>query len=141
LWRGQPTEAAMPLAWAHAEYISLLRSASDGRVFDRIPEVFERYASKRRAEPAREIWKFNRRPPTIPSGASLRVIANQPFRLRVSDDDWSTHSDRDSSETGLSLHFVDLPALGSVGRSWSFTFYWPVYDRWENQNFRTVAVE
>jgi glucoamylase len=140
LWRGLPTEAAMPLAWAHAEYISLLRSATDGKVFDRIPEVFDRYARKERRGPSREVWKFNRRPPTIPADDALRVIADQPFRLRVSDDGWRTHSERDSSETGLSLHFVDLPPLGSPGRSWSFTFYWPVYDRWEDQNYRTEAV-
>ncbi|MGA8711048.1 MAG: glycoside hydrolase family 15 protein [Thermoplasmata archaeon] len=140
LWRGLPTEAAMPLAWAHAEYISLLRSASDGEVFDRIPEVLERYGAKKRTGPTREIWKFNRRPSTVPANTDLRVIADQPFRLRVSDDEWRTHSDRDSSETGLSLHYVDLPPLGAAGRSWSFTFFWPVYDRWEGENFRTQAV-
>ncbi|HEY1197659.1 MAG TPA: glycoside hydrolase family 15 protein [Thermoplasmata archaeon] len=139
LWRGGPTGAAMPLTWAHAEYISLLRSASDGRVFDLVPEVFERYGRTGRRAPPREVWKFNRRPSTIPPGDSLRVIADQPFRLRVSDDDWRTHSDQDSSETGLSLHYVDLPPLGSPGRSWSFTFYWPVHDRWEGTDFRTTA--
>jgi glucoamylase len=30
---GRPTGAAMPLVWAHAEYLKLLRSAVDGRVF------------------------------------------------------------------------------------------------------------
>ena len=37
LFLGRPTGAAMPLAWAHSEYIKLLRSASDGKVFDLIP--------------------------------------------------------------------------------------------------------
>jgi len=31
--------------WAHAEYIKLLRSAADGKVFDLIPEVADRYLS------------------------------------------------------------------------------------------------
>ena len=31
---GKPTGSAMPLMWAHAEYIKLLRSASDGKVYD-----------------------------------------------------------------------------------------------------------
>jgi glucoamylase len=31
---GKPTTAAMPLMWAHAEYIKLLRSIKDGRVFE-----------------------------------------------------------------------------------------------------------
>jgi len=44
---GRPTGAAMPLAWAHAEYVKLLRSKTDGAVFDLIPEVAARYASRR----------------------------------------------------------------------------------------------
>lgn len=130
----------MPLVWAHAEYLTLLRSAADGRVFDLFPEVAERYARKGRRAPPREVWKFSRRPATIRSEESLRVIADQPFRLRASDDEWRTFSDFDSSETGLGLHFVDLAALGAAGRSWNFTFFWPIADRWEGTNFRTEAV-
>jgi glucoamylase len=41
--------------WAHAEYLKLLRSAVDGKVFDRIDPVYERYCEpegrKRRREP------------------------------------------------------------------------------------------
>lgn len=37
LFLGEPTGAAMPLMWAHAEYLKLLRSIADGLVFDRIP--------------------------------------------------------------------------------------------------------
>ena len=39
MYLGKPTGAAMPLMWSHAEYIKLLRSATDGKVFDVIPEV------------------------------------------------------------------------------------------------------
>lgn len=35
LYWGRATGAAMPLVWAHVEYIKLLRSVWDGRVFDR----------------------------------------------------------------------------------------------------------
>lgn len=34
LYNGQPTGSGMPLAWAHAEYIKLLRSLHEGRVWD-----------------------------------------------------------------------------------------------------------
>jgi hypothetical protein len=43
MFYGKPTGAAMPLMWAHAEYLKLLRSTADGVVFDLIPEVAERY--------------------------------------------------------------------------------------------------
>jgi len=34
MFLGRPTGSARPLMWAHAEYIKLLRSAADGKVFD-----------------------------------------------------------------------------------------------------------
>ena len=44
MYLGRPAGSAQPLVWAHAEYLKLLRSAADGRVFDRISVVEERYA-------------------------------------------------------------------------------------------------
>ena len=40
---GQGTDSATPLAWTHAEYIKLLRSIADRRVWDRYEPVAERY--------------------------------------------------------------------------------------------------
>jgi glucoamylase len=37
--RGGPTGSANPLLWAHSEYLRLLRSSHDGKVFDQIPEI------------------------------------------------------------------------------------------------------
>ncbi len=136
---GRPTEAAMPLAWAHAEYVSLLRSTADGRVFDRLPEVAERYLGNRSDRRPLEVWKFNRRPRTLDPQAILRVIAGQPFRLRASDDAWRTQRDLDPQATALGLWFVDLPPLDRPGRSWEFTFYWTAADRWEGRNFTVTA--
>lgn len=34
LFNGRPTGSGMPLAWAHAEYVKLLRSLHEGRVWD-----------------------------------------------------------------------------------------------------------
>lgn len=39
---GQGTGSATPLAWAHGEYLKLLRSLADGRVFDAYPPVAAR---------------------------------------------------------------------------------------------------
>ncbi len=138
---GRPTEAAMPLAWAHAEYLTLLRSASDRAVFDRVPEVAERYLGgrSRSSSAPLEVWKFGRRPRVVESGARLRVIAAAPFRLHVSEDDWRTLRDVDSSDGGIGLHYVDLDPLGQAGRRWTFTFYWPDVDRWEGRDFTVEA--
>ncbi|MCR9269864.1 MAG: glycoside hydrolase family 15 protein [Hyphomonadaceae bacterium] len=49
---GEGTNSATPLAWTHAEYIKLLRSVSDGKVWDRYEIVEDRYrASPRNALP------------------------------------------------------------------------------------------
>jgi glucoamylase len=135
---GRPTEAAMPLAWAHAEYLALLRSTLDRQVFDRVPEVAERYLKRGHRRRAMEVWKFNRRPGRIDPEATLRVVADQPFRLRSSSDDWRTTSDDDARSTTLGLWYADLPPLGDARRTWQFTFYWPAVDRWEGRNY-TVA--
>ena len=37
MYRGRTAGSAMPLMWAHAEYVKLLRSIADGRVFDLDP--------------------------------------------------------------------------------------------------------
>uniref|UniRef100_B0SXJ8 Glucan 1,4-alpha-glucosidase n=1 Tax=Caulobacter sp. (strain K31) TaxID=366602 RepID=B0SXJ8_CAUSK len=42
--RGEGTDSATPLAWSHAEYVKLLRSVSDGEVWDRYAPVAARYA-------------------------------------------------------------------------------------------------
>ena len=59
MFLGRPTGSAMPLMWAHAEYIKLLRSVSDGHVFDLIPEVANRYLGDKKACQLFEIWKPN----------------------------------------------------------------------------------
>ncbi|PWU13483.1 MAG: glucoamylase, partial [Verrucomicrobia bacterium] len=48
MFRGGPTGSAMPLCWAHAEYLTLVRSRKDGVGFDLIPPVQQRYAANPR---------------------------------------------------------------------------------------------
>jgi hypothetical protein len=73
MFLGRPTGSAMPLMWAHAEYIKLLRSAADGHVFDLIPEGAERYLSSRNPRRVFEVWKHNRQPRHVKNGHTLPV--------------------------------------------------------------------
>jgi hypothetical protein len=60
--------------WAHAEYIKLLRSASDGKVFDLIPAVADRY--QHRCDCTKlEIWQ---------PGGTARGTASDNLRIRPS---------------------------------------------------------
>ncbi len=49
LFNGKPSGSAMPLMWAHAEYINCFRSLRDGRVFDMPPQTVQRYLVEKRS--------------------------------------------------------------------------------------------
>ena len=142
MFRGKPSGSAMPLLWAHAEYIKLLRSASEGRVYDWIPEVGRRYVTDRQKRQAMEVWKLDRQVRFMPKGAILRIHGKEQFRLRWSNDDWKTQNDNESKANALQVDFVDLPAEISVnsGTRIDFTFFWMKSGKWEGRNF-VVSVQ
>jgi glucoamylase len=139
LYPGRPTGAAMPLMWAHAEYIKLLRSVHDGRVFDLVPAVVERYRGRRRHAPI-EVWTFRRRARTLRPGTVLRIQAGAPFRVRWTADEWSAASDTDSTATPLGLSFADISIGSDQTSPLRFTFFWPEAGRWEGRDFAIDVV-
>jgi len=99
LYRGRPSGSAMPLVWAHAEYLKLCRSLKDGRVFDRPPQPSRRYLEQRIGSD-KALWRFDHHGPSIPAGKVLRVEVLAPALIRWTDDDWATREDvatRDST--------------------------------------------
>lgn len=140
LWLGRPTGSAMPLMWAHAEYIKLLRSTHDRRVFDLIDPVHERYCVDRSAVGAWEVWKPNRRPRQMAAGATLRIQAEAPFRLRWTVDGWQTVHDTLSTPTALGFAYVDLPSAPGQCKALQFTFFWMAEGRWEGVDYQVAVV-
>jgi glucoamylase len=132
---GRATTSAMPLVWAHAEYLKLLRSIEDGRVFDRIPEVEKRYSHPLPSGARIEVWKLHHRPSHVPVGTTLRIQAAEPFRLHWSVDRWTTVEDTESTPTRLDLHYVDLATEDRDGRSFVFTMFWSGRDVWEGRDY------
>ena len=131
---GKPTGAAMPLMWAHAEYLKLLRSTADGAVFDLIPEVAERYReSKPRS--AIEIWEKNRRIPFVKPPCKLRIQQPEPFTLRWSKDEWRHTQDSRSSDTSLGVNFVDIEVTSADRTPVRFTFRWDAGGKWEGIDY------
>ena len=114
----------MPLMWAHAEYIKLLSSVSDGRVFDLIPEVANRYLSVSNKRQCFEVWKHNRQVRRVRNGYTLRVQVAAPFRLHWTCDDWRTVKDTPSSRTALGIEFVDIAIHAAQRAPARFTFFW-----------------
>jgi glucoamylase len=135
LFFGKPSGSAMPLVWAHAEYIKLRRSLEEGSVFDTPPQTVKRYVEGKTESPY-IAWRFNHKIRSIPSGKTLRIEAQGKARVRWTSDNWDTFQDNSTEDTGLGLHAADLPTkdLGS-GRAVLFTFYWPEAGCWESENF------
>ena len=134
LFHGRPTGAATPLMWAHGEYIKLLRSTRDGEVFDVIPEVAQRYRAVRATNPV-EIWKHNRQVRRVSRGSTLRVVGQETFRLRWSDDEWRTVRDTDAAVTSFGVAFVDVSVQMQQQAPIRFTFCWSGNSRWEGRDY------
>ncbi|HZV81941.1 MAG TPA: glucan 1,4-alpha-glucosidase [Geobacteraceae bacterium] len=136
---GRPSGSAMPLVWAHAEYLKLLRSLRDGRVFDMPPQTVERYLMNK-TEPPCLIWCFNHKIRSLPVGKTLRIVTMTPAVCHWSADDWQTTFDSSTRDTGLGFQVVDLTtAVLTEGKQVRFTFYWPESSRWEGVDF-TVRI-
>jgi glucoamylase len=141
LFLGKPTGSAMPLMWAHAEYVKLLRSVSDKKVYDAIPEVAERYLGNRKKNKPVEVWKPDRHMRFMRKDSILRIHGTEPFRLRWSSDGWKSQNDTESGANALKIDFVDLPAAvsSSSGAYIDLTFFWLNSNRWEGRNFSVTV--
>jgi glucoamylase len=135
LYCGRPSGSAMPLVWAHAEYIKLRRSLREKRVFDMPPEGRQRYLVEKTGS-SYTTWRFNHQARTLPGGKLLRLELLAPAVVHWSADGWQTTSDTSTRDTDLGVHVADLATHSlPTGTTVSFTFRWPDADRWEGVNF------
>jgi glucoamylase len=135
LFFGKPSGSACPLVWAHSEYIKLVRSLKDGKIFDQPPQTVKRYRVEKRKAVYWE-WRFNNKCRIVPTGKTLRIATQAPALVHWSHDGWQTSHDLTTRDTGLGIYVADLPT-GSMdaGHALLFTFYWPEAHRWEGADF------
>lgn len=135
--RGCPTGAAMPLCWAHAEYVSLVRSRHDRVCFDRVEPAYQRYVVNP-VESRYEIWSLRHPLRRVSRGKILRIILAAEARIVWSTDDWQHTNQRDTThQSELNLWFADFPtAEWPVGSALTFTFFWQRDQRWEDRNWQ-----
>jgi glucoamylase len=113
---GGPTGAALPLMWAHAEYIKLVRSTADRQVFDLIEPLRERYRVDRagreglagRGGVKWEVWSEKRPVRSIQAGAQLRIVGRAPFRLEWTRDDWTHRETVEAVATRIGVWYADI---------------------------------
>ncbi len=139
---GQPAGSAVPLVWAHAEYLKLLRSAMDGKVFDRIDPVYERYSTPEGRTHIRrglEIYTRQRPIQSIGAGCTLRILDDDYFGVAWSSDNWETKNSVLSRNWGSAGFSADIvPPAGAAELQW--TLHWPEGDHWLGYNVK-VKIE
>jgi glucoamylase len=140
LFLGQPSGSAMPLVWAHAEYLKLCRSRFEGRIFDRPPQTVERYLVQQTTSD-RIVWRFNNKVRVMPPNRTLRIETLAPAVVHWSVNGWRTVHDTATRDTTLGVHVVDLATSHlCAGDRVDLTFYWPGPARWEGADFQ-VCIE
>jgi glucoamylase len=137
LYCGGPTGSANPLLWTHSEYLRLLRSCHDGKVFDLIPEVVARYRDGK-TQSRVEFWLPKHAIRQARKDHTLRICAPEAFRLRWSADNWTTWQDSESRATGIGGEYFDVVPADFQSQL-EFTFFWTSRGQWEGQNYRVQA--
>ncbi len=140
LFNGRAAGSAMPLVWAHAEYIKLWRSLRDGHVFDCPPQTVARYIAQSNPVPF-ACWRPTMMRRDVQAGQFLRVETSAAAMVHWTNDGWKTSHDVQSIDSTVGVHFVDLPTQAlPPGAMIDFTMRWDDDVRWEGKDFRVEVV-
>lgn len=135
---GKPSGSAMPLVWAHAEFLKLLAARQQGRPLEMLASVERRYGARR---PAAAVWHWRRSAPfdVLPPGRALLIECLEPFSLHYGFDGWQHVVDVPSKPLGLSIHGVRFDAAAIADCSiMDFTLYFVEQMRWEGTDHRII---
>ncbi len=140
LFPGKPTGSAMPLAWAHGEFIKLALSREQGMPCDRPPRVWERYKGKR-PEVDWRLWVFDCRPQQIPQGHALRVMLPAAATVHWGVNGWQDIRDTETADPVFGRHLADLPTDRlPAGTTVEMTFRWRDSGIWQGEDYRIEII-
>jgi glucoamylase len=135
LYPGQPSGSAMPLVWAHAEFIKLCLSHAKGYPVDRPEQTWLRYHGQRPDIPYC-IWRLKQPLYSLPAGKELRFMLHAPARVHWGYNGWREIDDVTTEDWGLA-HIAVLPTtLLHSGDTLEFTLYWPDSGQWQGEDFQ-----
>ena len=107
LYPGNPSGSAMPLVWAHAEYIKLLTSRKLGYPCDRPDATWQRYQGNRPVI-QHAVWLLQSQVQNIRAGQDLYIATLTPCTIHWSIDGWQSVQDDATQNTGLGLYVCKL---------------------------------
>ncbi len=138
---GRPSGSAMPLVWAHSEFIKLCYSLVLGYPVDRPAATWYRYGGVR-PEITYDIWGPTYRPRRLPPGHGLSIALTAPARVHWGVNGWKDVRDIDTRDTGLGVHVVDLAVTSlAEGETVQFTFRWRETDVWVGQDYEVLVAD
>jgi glucoamylase len=111
---GRPSGSAMPLVWAHGEFVKLAASLQLRRPSDRPEQVWLRYAGKR-PQITHAHWTLRMPVSNVPRGCPLSFLFGRPTRIHWGRDDWQDISDALTEPDFLGLHVAELAAERLAG--------------------------
>ncbi len=136
---GRPTGSAMPLVWAHAEFIKLATAVERGAPIELLRAVAERYRAPR--APAAVLWREAMPGDCFDPARALLIEADAPFVLRLGRDGWREAGDTESAPTGLGLHGVRIePPQLRGATSLEFTRHYLDARGWEGRDWTLRAL-
>ena len=121
----------MPLVWAHAEFLKLLRTREVKRPIELLNGV-EKQLRRKVAEVGTWHWRTDTPFDALPAHRDLLVEMESPFVLHMGFDGWQAVEDRPSAPLAFGRHGVRLRKDELAGnRVLDFTRYFIRGSKWE----------
>jgi glucoamylase len=141
LFPGKPSGSAMPLVWAHAEFVKLMVSRHLGYPFDRPQAAWRRYAG-RCPQAKRAVWLAHAPIDRIDPGAALIIAVPRSARIHWGMNGWQNIRDDDAKDLGLGLYGIELVAAALRGASSvEFTLQWRDTGDWIGRDFHIAIAD
>jgi glucoamylase len=138
---GKPSGSAMPLVWAHAEFIKLSVSRALGYPVDRPVATWNRYQGVR-PDVSHDIWGPRYHPRHITVRHRFAIVLRAPARVHWGVNGWQDVRDIETRDAGLDVHIAELPLDGiTASGTVQFTFFWLDQNSWEGQDYEVHVTE
>ena len=136
---GRPSGSAMPLLWAHAEFLKLLIAREHRRPIELLQSVEQRYRSSEPEYAARAAatWHWRDEVPVLQheTGRALLIEDRRAFTLHFGFDGWQRVDERAALAQPFGLWSVRLSA-GELAEAAELNFTRRYEDRWEGVDHR-----
>ncbi len=138
---GRPSGSAMPLAWAHAEFVKLAASLPLGHPLDRPGAVWARYRGLR-PDPDTWVWTLAAPLNPLPPSKALLILLPAAALLHLGFDGWREVDDRPSDALGLGMHGLLIQSAELAGHdSLDFTLRWRDGGDWLGRDYRVSLTD